>query len=59
MWALAAIIPIMICCVLITGVISVVAFVSMGKKKPNEIVRDGELSQERLHHLTQSDQEKK
>ena len=30
MWALAAIIPIMICCVLITGVISVVAFVGMG-----------------------------
>lgn len=59
MWALAAIIPIMICCVLITGVISVVAFVGMGKKKPNDIVRDGELSQERLRHLTQSDQEKK
>ncbi len=59
MWALAAIIPIMICCVLITGVISVVAFVGMGKKKPNDIVRNGELSQERLRHLTQSDQEKK
>ncbi len=59
MWALAAIIPIIICCVLITGVISVVAFVGMGKKKPNDIVRDGELSQERLRHLTQSDQEKK
>ena len=59
MWALAAIIPIMICCVLITGVISVVAFLGMGKNKSNDIVRDGELSQERLRHLTQSDQEKK
>ena len=46
MWAIAAIIPIIICCVLITGVISMVAFVGMGKKKPNDIVRDGELSQE-------------
>ncbi len=59
MWALAAIIPIIICCVLITGVISVVAFLGMGKNKSNDIVRDGELSQERLRHLTQSDQEKK
>lgn len=59
MWALAAIIPIIICCLLITGVISVVAFVGTGKKKPNDIVRDGELSQECLHRLTQSDQEKK
>ena len=59
MWTLAAIIPIIICCVLITGVISVVAFLGMGKNKSNDIVRDGELSQERLRHLTQSDQEKK
>ncbi len=59
MWALAAIIPIIICCVLITGVISVVAFLGMGKNKSNDIVRDGELSQERLRHSTQSDQEKK
>ena len=59
MWALAAIIPVILCCVLITGVVSLVAFVGLGnKKKPNDIVHDDERSQESLPQSNELEQEK-
>lgn len=52
MWSLAALIPI-VCCILIPAVIAVAAFVGLGKKKPNNHARGGELPQENLGHSTQ------
>ena len=44
---------------LIPVVIAVAVFIGLGKKKPNDNVRDGELPQETLRHSPQLDQENK
>ena len=53
MWGLAAVIIPIACCMLIPVVVAVAAFTGLGKKKPNDKVRDGELPQEILSKSTQ------